>query len=722
MGDRHSAQTWMNLRERGWRDPVARSVTALTLLLALGGLSVFLLPFSVFNQHTVLVHTLLGLPYAALLGVYMVKHILAWTDAPLTHAKLTGWASGIAAVVCAASGLVLAAQAEFGRQIGQGWRLAHIVSTFALIAFLAPHLIAVIVALARQRSEPAAAAAWSACVSHARVAVVITVAGLAGTALLCLAVQPPQWDNSFPADYDATAYGDLGPFAPSLATTSTGGAFDPRSLSGSAYCGTSGCHEEIYREWLPSAHRYASLDPAFQGIQNIMATQNGPVSTRYCGGCHDPISLFSGTKNIGVDNLSSLTGYQEGLSCLVCHAIEQTDVKGNANYVVHQPVTYAWESRDDAVSQEVSDFLIRAYPAQHVESLSRRMFKAPEFCAACHKQFIDKEVNRVGWVQLQNQYDNWKASRWHDEQDPTRTLECRECHMPLVDSQDPAAGDGADRNRSPDDGKHRSHSFLGANQFIPVLSKLEGGAEHAARTEHWLRGEIEIPEIADRWTTGAAIPISIEAPDSVTEGQDIALKVHVVNNKAGHDFPTGPLDIIQAWVEVEVTDEAGQVVFHSGKVDERRMIETGSFMFKAEPVDRYGNLIDRHNLWEMVGVRFKRALFPGSEEVASYTLDCSGALDLLPAGNTDAPIAPGTGTEAVAAAAPAAGNPADVALAIPAITAGKLRVHAKLNYRKIDQYLLNTMFDESKGVTAPVTVLSEADATILVQPAPAGTR
>ena len=51
-------------------------------------------------------------------------------------------------------------------------------------------------------------------------------------------------------------------------------------------------------------------------------------------------------------------------------------------------------------------------------NLSKRMFKAPEYCAACHKQFIDAEVNRVGWVQLQNQYDNWKASHWYVEGDP----------------------------------------------------------------------------------------------------------------------------------------------------------------------------------------------------------------------------------------------------------------------------------------------------------------
>ena len=74
-----------------------------------------------------------------------------------------------------------------------------------------------------------------------------------------------------------------------------------------------------------------------------MAKQNGPESTRYCGGCHDPISLFSGTKNIFTEDLTGLAGYQEGVSCLACHSIRETDVKGNANYVMAQPPRYLFE-------------------------------------------------------------------------------------------------------------------------------------------------------------------------------------------------------------------------------------------------------------------------------------------------------------------------------------------------------------------------------------------
>jgi hypothetical protein len=212
-------------------------------------------------------------------------------------------------------------------------------------------------------------------------------------------------------------------------------------------------------------------------------------------------------------------------------------------------------------------------------------------------------------------------------------------------------------------------------------------------TERWLRGEIDIPEIADKWTQGPAVPIELVLPESVTPGEPVQVKVLMTNNKAGHDFPTGPLDIIQAWVEVVVTDDDGQVVYESGRLDDDRFIEAGSFIFKAEAVDQYGNLIDRHNLWEMVGVRFKRSLFPGFADQASYTFSCPGTIE------TEGPrLEP----EQVF----------DVAVASEAMAA--LHVEARLRYRKIDQFLLNFLLGEDTQVTAPVTTLSEATGTIQV--------
>ncbi|RMH21255.1 MAG: hypothetical protein D6701_02670, partial [Gemmatimonadetes bacterium] len=371
--------------------------------------------------------------------------------------------------------------------------------------------------------------------------------GLALVGAGVVAYEPVGLVNHLPDDY-SFVYGEDRPFAPSLARTATNDAYDPRSLAGSESCGTAGCHEEIVAEWSVSAHRYSAMDPAFREVQKAMGTQNGPESTRYCAGCHDPISLFAGTKNLFVDELTEPHGLDEGVSCITCHSIDETDVQGNANYVLHQPERYLFELQEDGRGRFVRDFLIRAYPRKHTETFSKRLFKSPEFCAACHKQFVDEEINAVGWVQLQNQYDNWRKSRWNHPGDPTRTIECRECHMPLVSpSSEPASGDALDYNRSPDDGKHRSHRFLGANQFIPLVQDLPGGREHVELVEQWLRGEIPIPEIAAKWKSGPAVPIELVLPERAAPGEKVDIRVLITNNKTGHDFPTGPLDIIQAW-------------------------------------------------------------------------------------------------------------------------------------------------------------------------------
>ncbi len=653
-----------------WQHKLLICVSGLLLFETLTGLSIWLLPFSVSNQIMVLLHTAVGLIFVIPFAWYQIRHWLVYRATKMNHFKLTGYFALVATVAVSITGLVLTYQALFLTRISYAWDLIHIVATFAFIASALPHILTLVFRNLKGR-QPETIQVRAAEKRLGLGMLVVAVPLFAVLGLAMYAYEPVALTNELPEDY-AYPYGEDRPFAPSLARTSTGTAFDARSLSGSESCGTSGCHEQIVEEWQVSAHRYAAMDAAFQAVQNVMAEQNGAESTRYCGGCHDPISLFSGTKNIFTEDLTNLTGYQEGVSCIVCHGIKETDVKGNAAYVIAQPERYMFELREGEMAKFVSDFLIRSYPRQHVESLSHRLFKSAEFCAACHKQFIDEEINQVGWVQLQNQFDNWRKSRWNHPGDPEKTIECRECHMPLTESSDPARGDVLDYNRTSGDGKHRSHRFVGANQFMPSVLELPGAAEHDSLTELWLQGKIDIPEIADKWRSGPAVPIELVVPEEVRPGQEVKIQAVITSNKPGHEFPTGPLDIIQAWVEIVVTDQDGNVVFQSGVRDEGHFIEPGTFMFKAEPVDQYGNLIDRHNLWEMVGVRYRRSLFPGFSDQAEYSFR-----------------APRSGVTS-------------------------LNVSAKLLYRKADQFLLNFLFGEDSGLTAPVTAISQDSRSIAV--------
>lgn len=225
-----------------------------------------------------------------------------------------------------------------------------------------------------------------------------------------------------------------------------------------------------------------------------------------------------------------------------------------------------------------------------------------------------------------------------------------------------AAGDTADYNRTASDGSHRSHRFIGANQMMPALLKIPGAETQIAMTEAWLRGEFEIPEIADKWAHGPAVTIELTVPEETGPGEEVPIRAIVTSNKVGHDFPTGPLDIIQSWVELTIVDAEGATVFSSGTLDERNFIEPGAFMFKAEPVDQYGNLI---------------------AEPAEQPRDAAHRFRFV----------------------------------APRSAPGPLRITARLLYRKIDQYLLNFMFGESAGLTAPVTEMARAEATLRVRAA-----
>src|SRR5690606_5820138 len=113
---------------------------------------------------------------------------------------------------------------------------------------------------------------------------------------------------------------------------------------------------------------------------------------------------------------------------------------------------------------------------------------------------------------------------------------------------------------------------------------------------------------------------------------------------------------------------------------------------------QYGNLIDRHNLWEMVGVRFRRALFPGYSDTAQFVIPCPSALARAPAedgGWEDEQTLPGPVLE----------------------TGGNFHVAVRLLYRKVDQSLLNYLFGEERGLTSPVATIDTAETVVTVKPA-----
>lgn len=692
-----------------WRNGLVAWVLGLLAFETLTGLAIWLLPFSVANQYAVLLHVAVGLVFLLPFAWFQAKHLWYNRRAPvLSHVTLTGYFAMAATLVAVASGLVLTAQGLFGRAIGPWWDFAHIASTLAVVGSVVAHLVidvrrfrdAAPVVDGSGSSDGGLGAAVGAALLRAGGIVVVLIAGIAllsglyapgdgavgtsaaaygeGGAGAASGATPEATD--YAGEAERAPYGDGAardpdgsPFEPSLARTRSGQTVEPGLLGGSASCGSGGCHEQILKEWRPGAHRYAAMDTAFQAVQRLFAEERGRRATKYCAGCHDPISLLAGTKVSEGEPLTHPTGRDEGVSCLACHAMTQADVRGNADFVVDVPERYLFWAEEGGVRQRLHHFLLRTYPDYHRETLQPTFLKTPEFCGTCHKQFVPPRLNGVGWVGLQNQYDDWRKSHWNHPGEPGRTVQCRECHMPLAPSTDPAAGDVLDYNRSADDGRHRSHRFLGANQVVPLLHDLPGGQEHVQLTEKWLRGEIEIPEIADKWRSGEAVPVELDLPVGVAPGDTVRIGVQVTNHKPGHHFPTGPLDLIEAWVHLRVTDAAGRVIFESGARDSAGDVSEEALVYRSESVDRSGRMIHRHELWNLVGVRWARSVFPGFSDRETFRFRAPASPD-----------------------------------------GESLRVEAELLYRKFNPTFRRFMEGDGPEMNVPITVVSRDEGTIRI--------
>ncbi|MDX1631327.1 MAG: multiheme c-type cytochrome [Thermoanaerobaculia bacterium] len=676
----------------GWRSRLAAGVAAGLLFSGLSGLWIYLAPFSLASQLLVLLHAGIGLLLVLPMAWYGTQHLATWWRQKITATMLVGYLVLTGVIVALVSGLVLTWQSLFGSRLGELWDLIHLIVGLAVLGLVASHLtLAFFRRRLAARKDEELATAMGGFLRGVGIPLVLVLGG----AVLAGAFWPrPDYRFDPPEGYSLLEYAEKheeyrgNPFAPTYARTDDGRMVAPELLAGSESCGTAGCHEEILDEWEPSAHRFSAMNAPFQAVQRNFASDRNPAETRYCAGCHDPISLFAGAKDMSSQSLSA-PGVEEGISCAGCHSISRVDQRGNADYVVTPPRKYLGEG-SRGLAGKASDFLIRAYPRQHLADYDRNLLRTPEFCGACHKQFIPEALNRFGQVEGQNQYDEWKNGHWHSD-DPTEDLSCRDCHMRLVpESSDPGRGEAGDRRRTEDDGAHRHHGFIATNNFMPEVLDLPHWEEQVRLTNEWMRGETVLPEIADVWPEGPVAGLELLAPAQAAPGEEVEVRIVVTNRKAGHNFVTGPLDFVRAWIHLQLVDSEGTVLAEFGTVDpETRRIEDlpgeehaignprdeGTLVLESLPVDEHGEVLHRHELWKKAGGKGKRVIFAGYSDSHRYRLR------------------------------------------IPEAVESELSIRAALNYRRYRQEFLDLVvpdLEETTGVFQPTITQARASTTIAV--------
>ena len=512
-----------------------------------------------------------------------------------------------------------------------------------------------------RRAEAAGSAAWA-----IRAALVVVVAAAIATPFVRTTLDA-QWRHAFrienstdvPATMEEEGAGVESPFFPSSSNTNTGGLIPSNFFLTSETCGR--CHTDIYEQWNSSAHHFSSFNnqwyrKSIEYMQDVVGTE----PSKWCAGCHDHAVFFNGRFDRPISEQIDTPEAQAGLGCASCHAVVHVgSTMGNGDFVIEYPPLHDLAASDNPLLQRIHDKLAHLAPEPH-----RRTFMKPfhreqsaEFCSSCHKVHLDVPVNDYRWQRGFNSYDNWQASGVSGEGArsfyyPATPQTCRDCHMPLVPSDDPAA----------DDGLVRSHRFPGANTALPFVN---GDAEQLKVVQDFLRdGQVSIdifgvtrvaeatpspvagarggePTLSStfaigeesaqfgagrRLVTNAPLADVIAPIDgtsvAVRRGESVRVEVVVRTRKVGHFFPGGTVDAFDVWVEFEAVDDQGRVLLHSGEAADGGSgpVDPGAHFYRSLQLDERGNHINKRNAWMTRSVAYVRLIPPGAADTIHYRL------------------------------------------------------------------------------------------------------
>ncbi len=455
-----------------------------------------------------------------------------------------------------------------------------------------------------------------------------------------------------PAEMNGEGDGPEGAFFPSSAQVYGKQKIPSKFFMESDSCKR--CHEDAYNQWYSSAHHFSSFNnqwyrKSIEYMQDTIGTQ----PSKWCGGCHDPAVLYSGLMDTPIKQIVHRPESQAGLGCMMCHSIaEVKSTMGQADFYLEYPRLHELAATRNPVARALHDFIIRLNPEPH-----RRTFLKPfmreqtaEFCSTCHKVHLDVPVNHYRWLRGFNEYDNWQASGVSGQGArsfyyPPKPQQCADCHMPMESSQD--AGNI--------NGKVHSHRFPGANTAVPTaneddaqlmltkaflssgaltvdifavspaqVAKPSGTSGQSDLATTFAVGEEAESKIAaggGEEVSPVSAPLNRVQP-ALRRGDTVRVDVVVRTKKVGHFFPGGTVDAYDTWLELKSTDENGQILFWSGKVenDGKGPVEKGAHFYRSLQIDGHGNPINKRNAWATRAVVYVRLIPPGAADTVHYRM------------------------------------------------------------------------------------------------------
>ncbi|MTH76951.1 multiheme c-type cytochrome [Paracoccus aestuariivivens] len=400
-------------------------------------------------------------------------------------------------------------------------------------------------------------------------------------------------------------------FWPSQLKSASGKFSDPARLPSAAECGY--CHQQEFHEWAGSLHAIADRDLIYEATvdANTDSVRN-PEQGRFCEGCHAPAEMLTGRVNrfVSVQPADALT---EGVNCITCHtAIHAEPEKGNAAITLD----YARAEKDQG---GLKDGALLANPKAHRAAYAApqttALIKSADLCGACHIEIYDHSMSKAKTPQTaQSTFLEWANSPYAQQ-----GITCQDCHM----ASDPAAQVMALRNGDIAKPQRYSHRFIGANHLLTdtglgdTLDVLRGGALPGVDRE---MNQKTLNEQARQTAAFLRTAAGLELRKSEPQGGKLHLEIAVRNLGAGHNLPTGVNDQKHMWLDLTLTDAAGNVVYRSDGPDTS---ETVAWIEHFK--DSKGQRIPDHLTFQTAEVVWLRRPIPAKgEDIATYDIPLNG--------------------------------------------------------------------------------------------------
>jgi tetratricopeptide (TPR) repeat protein len=415
----------------------------------------------------------------------------------------------------------------------------------------------------------------------------------------------------------------------SSAETFDQGLLDGKKLSANAYCQE--CHPDSFKRWEKGAHRFSSFNnPFYRRAVELMADRVGREKTKWCAGCHDPVVLFTG--QMGKATMASFSydqfEAQQGLACMACHSIaEVKDLRGNGGYVIEESKQYPFAFTKNKALKEVNKLLIRMEPSLHRQTFMKPFMRTPEFCSTCHKVGLLPPMNDYHWMRGQNHYDSWydsgvSGNAVRSFYDPPKTKACRDCHLPLMPSQE--FGNQA--------GMLHDHLFPAANTALPAIRGDKQTIEDIQKKV--LLGSLSI-DIFGLKRGGEVVPLGPALP-AVRPGETLDVEVVVRTRTLGHPYTNGTADSNESWVEFHA-DNGPRSLMASGTLDGTGRLDPAADKLSQLVIAHDGSAMDRRQPQDIHVPLFNNFIPPGAARTIHYRFkvpaDVSGAVTLKAAAN-----------------------------------------------------------------------------------------